>query len=928
MMNGDNPLAGGPLPADGAGSVVAPTTGPSATDPSAVETPDNFQSREELRQWLIQIAEEQWSELFGQKTHRWGWGWYGDIAVFRTALTAAFTTNDVSTASSDSISPTNTQVAGVDEADLVETDGEYLYVVSGKTLTIVKLGVGDELAITARVQLDDDVTGMYLDGDRLALISSRTNNSYGWDGLVRPMIGLFIDVEMAAEPSKDDEAAHHNRPTTTVTLLDVSDRAAPALVKKTELDGRYVASRAVDGQLRLVLENGFHLPQPLARPVEGESEQTNEAPFKATPLIGGELRLMVADYYYPGVMQEYVYETRQEYIDRVIDEMLDNLPRMREIGLDGEVVAEAALVAPDSIVRPDGHEFGALTTIVTIDMHRGGAAEDSASVLANQGATVYATTDHLYLLTQSYDSTGGSGDVLRWWQPTTKIWKFSFGAESHDVQLAARGRADGSLLNQFAVDEHEGHLRVVTSGGWNEGQQLFVLQQTGKRLNVIGQVGGLAPGEVVQSVRFMGERAFVVTFRQVDPLFAIDLSDPENPTVEGELKIPGYSEYLQPLDENHLIGIGRGANEQNGFFEELQVSIFDVTDLDNPRLVHRYSFDGGRSTTTVATGDRWTRGDGDHHAVGYYADEQILTLPIYAADSFAWWDETDDEPLFEHGKGGVQVFRIDADEGLVPAALIEHETLIHRTVLVGDHLFAISPGTVTAHALDDPATALAELQLEADGDFTPLVESLVPPVESSVEVTAALVAAPAPQSPSLAAALVADPPPDSVEDLLPALRDEYAVPESPSLVEATPALVADRAPNSVSDFGPTFPELYAEPESPSVVEVTAALIADAAPNAVRDFRPRLRELYAVPQTPSLAAQFRSGRDAAIALLANRCIFGDFVVLQPSSFVAGALKAVDHAFDDSAGSPAEDVSSESDERLDGVSLTSHLAAQFN
>ena len=186
---------------------MAPTTGP-----SAVETPDNFQSREELRQWLIQIADEQWGELFGQKTNRWGWGWDwdGDIAVLRTALTATSRRTTSRPRPATPTPRTNTQVAGVDEADLVETDGEYLYVVSGKTLTIVKLGVGDELAITARVQLDDDVTGMYLDGDRLALISSPQNDTYGWDGLIRPMIGLFVDVDMAAEPSEDDEAANRN----------------------------------------------------------------------------------------------------------------------------------------------------------------------------------------------------------------------------------------------------------------------------------------------------------------------------------------------------------------------------------------------------------------------------------------------------------------------------------------------------------------------------------------------------------------------------------------------------------------------------------------------------------------------------------------------------------------------------------------------
>src|SRR5690606_27236384 len=120
------------------------------------------------------------------------------------------------------------------------------------------------------------------------------------------------------------------------------------------------------------------------------------------------------------------------------------------------------------------------------------------------------------------------------------------------------------------------------------------------------------------------ERAYVVTYRKVDPLYVVDLSDPTEPVITGELKIPGYSDYLQPIDENHMLAIGRGANESTGLFQELQLSVFDVTDPNDPQLAHRHSFGGGRSTATIATGDEWTRGDGDHHAVSYFADAGIL----------------------------------------------------------------------------------------------------------------------------------------------------------------------------------------------------------------------------------------------------------------------------------------------------------------
>ena len=241
--------------------------------------------------------------------------------------------------------------------------------------------------------------------------------------------------------------------------------------------------------------------------------------------------------------------------------------------------------------------------------------------------------------------------------------------------------------------------------------------QVGKRLHVVGELGGIAANEVLYSVRFMGERAFFVTFRKVDPLFAVDLSDPTDPALLGELHVPGYSDYLQPIDEDHLLAIGRGANESTGLFEELQVSIFDVSDMVNPQLLHRYSFDAGRSTATPAIGDRWQRGDGDHHAVGYYPADQIFTLPIYSADQFAsLWNGLDNTPQFALGNGCLQVFRIDVDSGFTPLGLIEHDTLVERSVRVGDHLYAISSGAISVHELTNPDIELGRIDIGASAD--------------------------------------------------------------------------------------------------------------------------------------------------------------------------------------------------------------------
>jgi uncharacterized secreted protein with C-terminal beta-propeller domain len=705
LMNADDPLAGGL-----ASGPLSPTVATPAAGAAAAEAFGAFQSREELRAWLIQLADQQWGDLFGQTRQTWGWfdrPWLNGAAVLlRTALTAA-TTNDASS--------TNVQVAGVDEADLVETDGEYLYIISGRDLVIVKTGVGEELQIASRVRLDDDVTGMYLDGERLALVSTKGGGPYFFGGGVRVATFSLLATDVAWWGGETEPPP---RPKTTVTLLDVSDRTAPAVVKTTEFDGRLVDSRTVDGQLRLVISNDFHLPEPTGRNVPRE----DKAPAKiSTPESDVFPRLMIADDsiygYSPWFASDYVYETRDEYIARVIDALVDGLPKVREIPLDGEVVAESDLAAAQSIYRPEGKDLGSLTTVATINMHGSGAVVDKASVIAGADATVYATQTSLYLLAQKEQNWAVTAWNAEYQGPSTNIWKFDFDAETHDVTLAARGKVDGAILNQFSVDEHAGKLRVVTSGS-SAGHELQVLEQAGKQLTVIGRVGGLAPDESLYSVRFMGDVAFAVTFRRVDPLFVIDLSDPTAPEVVGELKIPGYSDYLQLVDETHLMGIGRGANEDNGMFEELQVSIFDIGDLSDPQLVDRYSFGGGRTTATAATGDRWALGDGDHHAVSYFASEQMLAVPIFTADPGTWWGE-DVEPLFEHGHGGLQVFRIDSTGQLDPIALIEHDELISRAVQVGDQLYALSAGAVTVHSLEDPEAQLGELAIGADAGDAP-----------------------------------------------------------------------------------------------------------------------------------------------------------------------------------------------------------------
>jgi uncharacterized secreted protein with C-terminal beta-propeller domain len=734
FMNGDDPLIAAEnlatsttsfeaLSLDSAAMVAttAASISTSATE-STLTMPERFQSLAEFEEWLIDAAIAEYGRLFGQPTYSYGrydYGWYrGDVLLMGQPLIMPFAMAAVTNDAAVAFSSTNVQVDGVDEADLVETDGEYLYIISGHDLVIVRAGVGDELRDVSRVHLDERPIGMYLSGDRLALVSSS-------QGQWKPWAGSIL--------SGPDEW-HYEPPTTTVTVLDIADRAAPAVVQKTAMDGQLVTTRVVDGQLRLVLSNQFQLPSPLIKPVATArpADDLVASPVLLDRVMTTGSLLAESDWWPGGSNSECVYETQEEYLARVRDEILGAIrPRVRTLDVDGNVVADKQLVEPTDIYRPDSYFERQMITIATFDLASNEAGPvETTSVMAGSAPQVYSTANNVYVFTQkawnwqNWDSTSVS---------QTTVWKFDLDLQTHAIELEARGKFDGTLLNQFSADEHEGYLRVVTSSNsWGSGgHSLHVLEQVGSHLKVVGSVGGIAPNDVLYSVRFMGERAFFVTFQKVDPLFAVDLSDPEDPKLLGELHIPGYSDYLQPIDENHLVAIGRGADESTGLFQELQVSIFDVSDLSDPRLLHRYSFAGGRSTATPATGGRWARGDGDHHAVSYFADEQILAIPIYTVDDFGgFWGGVENTGIFEARQGGLQVFKIDVGAGFTPIGLVEHETLIERSIQIGEHLFAVSSGKVSVHELTDPSIQLGEVSIATDSNdpATKPVE-FVPPVQ-------------------------------------------------------------------------------------------------------------------------------------------------------------------------------------------------------
>ncbi len=403
-----------------------------------------------------------------------------------------------------------------------------------------------------------------------------------------------------------------------------------------------------------------------------------------------------------------------------------------------------------------------LTTVTTVDVTAARPQPITTGLFTQGEVEVFATADEVYVFDSHWKESEPSPalfDVM-WWQPSTPVTtvtKVGFGISQLDspaIDLVSQGTFTGRVLNQFAADEQAGFLRVVveTSG---RGSGVVVLEQQGESLVAVGSLSGLAPNENLYSVRFVGDRAYFVTFRRVDPLFVVDLSTPTVPALLGELKVPGYSDHIQPLDENHLLTIGRDADDATGRFKGMQVSIFDVSNPASPSLLHRHTLAGGRSTSTVITGDRWRRGDGDHLALGFFPDEGVITIPVRTDGQFGWEPPIQiglpfpeitlptptipalEEPVIgaiEVGSGTeelsltlvpepfrpkwkpplqhLEVLSFDINGGISSLGAIDHDTSVDRAVKISGQLVGVSSSEVTVHDFTDPGTTLGSVRLD------------------------------------------------------------------------------------------------------------------------------------------------------------------------------------------------------------------------
>ena len=320
----------------------------------------------------------------------------------------------------------------------------------------------------------------------------------------------------------------------------------------------------------------------------------------------------------------------------------------------GSTTAKGGVRCED-VLHPAAYSGASLLTVLTLNLFAPTMTFDQPVTVVSDGDTVYGTGSSLYIA----NDQGWRGSA------TTEIFKFALPESGAKPMLEATGQVPGDLLNQYALSEWDHHLRVATTSG--SASAVRVLESSNGRLVQVGEVGGLGRDEQIYSVRFIGPRGYVVTFRQIDPLYSLDLSDAAHPKVTGELKISGYSAHLQPVGDNRLIGIGQEATT-DGLRQGLQISLFDTTDPAAPRRLAQQVLPGSRSEAEF-----------DPHALLWWPDTRLLVVPVL-------------------GQGALAL-RV-GDTTLQTAKRLDGAT-VRRALVIGNELWTLTDTSLTAANLSN-----------------------------------------------------------------------------------------------------------------------------------------------------------------------------------------------------------------------------------
>ena len=446
-------------------------------------------------------------------------------------------------------SQTNVREAGVDEGDVVKTDGSYLYILkSSGSVRIVDIRETKmkEVAEIQPEKLNESIEDLYLDGDRLMLVTT--------------------GYESSMEEAESDMYTVNRYQYTALTVYDITEREHPEMTGRITQEGDYLQSRKNGDYVYLLTQYS---------PSLGDSFEDSSV----MPLVN-EQKLAISDVYLPD------QTSQPDYL----------------------VASGINIQDPENVI--------------------------SSKAIVSGAADFYMSSDNLFICNNNWNDGKSSTEILR------------FACEDGEITAGAMCELPGFLNDTFSLDEYQGYLRVLLTEDSNgESNSLYILDAD---MQVTGAIRDLAAGETIRSARFMGTMAYFVTFRQTDPLFCADLSDPDNPQILSELKLTGFSSYLHPYGDHLLLGVGYEAEEETGSQTGVKLSMFDISDPSQVEELDKYVIKGASYLPSdynykaiLADGEKNLIGfvcDGEYLVFSYDEEKGFQNLLTYTMSDWEYWD--------------------------------------------------------------------------------------------------------------------------------------------------------------------------------------------------------------------------------------------------------------------------------------------------
>lgn len=603
-------------------------------------------------------------------TRRWGRGGSatdGSRPPPPASVTRPIFTQGARPPGAASASGTNNQVAGVDEADIVKTDGRWVYLVANGALRILE-GLSPEVVSVTKVP--GDAREMFVEGDRAVVYTS--------SGTARQRCTYGYDCTFGGDGTA-----------TKILVFDISDRAKPKIAREIDLSGSLLAARRIGNAVHTVVADG----------------DADVPPYETWP---ANLSICGTS---EKVARERFAKLRAENEARIRRGAL-GFPTLTEKGKTKTLCSGLMRTA----IR-DGRTF---TSVVSFDLSDDASPPATATMQSRPGA-VFASENALYVsvVHQKASSEGRWYSFYSSVDEASEIHKFAIGAKPAATKYVGSGIVPGHVLNQFAMDEWYGYLRVATSRGQvpdpNVHSIVSVLAETeGGHLVRVGAIDEIAPGEDIRAVRFDDDRAYVVTFKKTDPLFVMDLGHPAKPRILGELKIPGFSTYIHRIDPEHLLSIGFDADDEGSFayFDGVLLQLFDVKNPTDPKLLHKEKIGTRGSSSAAAT---------DHLAFNFLADRGLVAIPMTICEG-GGRGRHGREPTFS----GLLVYGVDIERGFERLGGIDHakegatcntwwstaDSAVKRSVFLDDLVYSIAKDRVKVQRMSRFGTDVADIALD------------------------------------------------------------------------------------------------------------------------------------------------------------------------------------------------------------------------